>query len=1087
MIPEEFRIEKLPDLDASKVRAFFYRYVDDFFLEYQFGHFIFAAYASVPATLTPDLLYKLWQNFNQYTWMGKPTAIHRVAVADVLLSTMCDEVGFELYEMTYPIRMEFQRWLKLSYEEEDGIWKERGLHSLEEIASFSEQYYRIPNDATQRWGTAYTEHQVNEALSNTDPGKYITVLRDKFYVAAQENNASDMLRLLETVGNTTKRWQLLQGANPNNVLKLVQAQSGWMDALKSLLEKNDQAFQQQLDNEPSILSRIADSDEGKAVMIPVQITGIEKSVQKTHPDRKIRMLVVSTGPDPSAKSKVTYDLNSAELFTATIEACFGKANVHSTILHDKEATLTGILSAWTSLIKHSTDKDDIVFYLATDGTREDDHCLARTADAQALRDNNISYISHSGKYHSITLVLQLDYAGTKHWLDESDPRHVVYASCGLEQPADTMNVLESGKPVCAFTYALCMALKLNPSLRLSNRDVFQSALAHYDQIDLLPNEGENIVKATVWDTKSPLLIGSEQAKDQFFLRSTNFIIRLQTALFNIGLLDKPLTGKRDADTLRVLELYRKSKSLPERTDFNEYLEHLENEAPKTDPAIFLFIFSDKPNMRLQIDREHQAIKAMIDSVHPDPGRWQVVYMVNAPLTQVMDFILHPENRGRIQMIYYGGLDDNGRWSFPEDTIGIPELSGIIDHQRNLQLLVSNTCRSKLLSQYAVLFGAKAAVGFDGVLDDTTAVQFAEVIVGWMLFEEVRRLSTLSDHIYQRITFREDRAHKSFARPLCVFTAEETFRLDWQFNPDDASENSLHADETGFKSIALAENENRTIRIKDDLQMHRWGGEPYRNGYSLQAEVEEGQFKYYCITLIVEAQNPKERGEAAFFLHDTFTPQVRFAKFKAGQAMLRLTGVYEAFAVGAMLEDGTTLELDLNEGVDYPRGFYYPRDNFKAAVQELYTSRPVSVKADLQKHRWGGKSESNNKRLTATVTERVVQGTYHVVPEVASASDFPLTGDVVFFVHDALSPVIQYARAVDGIASVSLIAYKVFTLGVYTEDGTMLELDLSEVEGYPTGFYAPHSPKHTSQTTTQPPEKEKKIPRKRPPNSLGKKK
>ena len=260
MIPDEFLIDSLPDLDASKVRSFCYRYVEDYFLEYQFGHFIFAAYASVPATLTPVLLYKLWQNFSQYNWMGKPATIHRVAVADVLLSPMCDEVGFELYEMSYPIRMEFQRWLKLAYEAEDSIWKERGLHSLEDIAGFAEQYYWVPNNATLRWGTAYTEHQVNEALSNTDPAKYIAVLRDKFYSAAQENNESDMLRLLDTVSNTTKRWQHLQGTNPSNVLKLVQSQSGWMDALKSLLEKNDQAFQDLLDNDTSILSKIADTD-----------------------------------------------------------------------------------------------------------------------------------------------------------------------------------------------------------------------------------------------------------------------------------------------------------------------------------------------------------------------------------------------------------------------------------------------------------------------------------------------------------------------------------------------------------------------------------------------------------------------------------------------------------------------------------------------------------------------------------------------------------------------------------------------------------------------------------------------------------
>ena len=1050
MIPEEFSIDSLPDLDASKVRTFCYRYVDDFFLEYQFGHFIFAAYASVPATLTPDLLYKLWQNFNQYTWMGQPATIHRIAVADVVLSTMCEEVGFELYEMSYPIRIEFQRWLKFAYEDSDSLWKERGLHSLEEIADFSEQYYRIPNDATQRWGTAYTEHQVNEALSNTDPGRYIRVLRDKFYSAAQENNEGDMLRLLDTVGNTTKRWQSLQGANPNNVLKQIQAQSPWMDALKSLLEKNDQAFQQQLDNEPSILSRIADTDE-EGVAIPVKITGVDKSLQKTHSDRKIRMLVVATPPDPALTSDATFDVNSAMLFTKTIEDSFGKGNVKSTLLDNEKATRSAILDAWTKLLKTSTDKDDIVLYLATNGTRQDDHCLARTADSQALRDDNINYLTHSAKYHSITIILQLDYAGTKYWLDENDPRHMVFAACGLEQPADTMNVMEGDKPVCAFTHSLCMALRADRTLHFSNRDIFQSALNYYDQIDLVPNEGRK--KTTVWDTKAPRMFGCEQAKDQFFLRGPNFMIRLQTALFNIGLLDKPLTGKRDADTLRVIELYRKQKSLPERTDFNEYVAQLEHEPAKTNPSILLFIFSDRPDARLQIEDEHRVIQRMFESQSLDTTRWRIEFMFNVPLTQVMDFILCPENRGRIQMIYYGGLDDNGRWSFPEDTIGIPELSGIIDHQRNLQLIVSNTCRSKLLSDYAVMQGVKASIGFDGIIDDRFAVRFAEVFMGWLLFEGERTLSTFGNYIEKKIPFNEDHAHGNLKPPLAVFMHDKSFRINWNFKEENESnDGTINTDEREFRSRAKAESESRTISIKDDLQKYRWGGEANRNGFTLDAEVEEGQFKYYRITLFVEAPDPKYHGNVAFFLHDTFTPQIRVSRFKAGVAMLRLSAVYEAFTVGAMLGDGTTLELDLNEGIDYPRGFYYPHDDFKATVLNLYSANTVRIKTDLQKERWGGKSESNNKRLIATVSERIVPGSYNVTPIVCSTGDSPLTGDVAFFVHDSLSQEIQYARAVKGEASITLISTGDFTIGAFTEDGTMLELDLSNVEGYPIGFY-----------------------------------
>ncbi len=67
------------------------------------AHLHLACHAALPLALTPDLLYRLWTNF-PYDINGKLLNIPWIAVADLLLSSLCNEVGYELYEMETTIR-----------------------------------------------------------------------------------------------------------------------------------------------------------------------------------------------------------------------------------------------------------------------------------------------------------------------------------------------------------------------------------------------------------------------------------------------------------------------------------------------------------------------------------------------------------------------------------------------------------------------------------------------------------------------------------------------------------------------------------------------------------------------------------------------------------------------------------------------------------------------------------------------------------------------------------------------------------------------------------------------------------------------
>jgi tetratricopeptide (TPR) repeat protein len=79
------------------------RHIQSFQKSFGEAHLYFACHAALPIALTPDLLYLLWKNF-QHDINGEQLNIPWIAVADLLLSGLCHEVGHELYEIDLPVR-----------------------------------------------------------------------------------------------------------------------------------------------------------------------------------------------------------------------------------------------------------------------------------------------------------------------------------------------------------------------------------------------------------------------------------------------------------------------------------------------------------------------------------------------------------------------------------------------------------------------------------------------------------------------------------------------------------------------------------------------------------------------------------------------------------------------------------------------------------------------------------------------------------------------------------------------------------------------------------------------------------------------
>jgi hypothetical protein len=115
-------------------------------------------------------------------------------------------------------------------------------------------------------------------------------------------------------------------------------------------------------------------------------------------------------------------------------------------------------------------------------------------------------------------------------------------------------------------------------------------------------------------------------------------------------------------------------------------------------------------------------------------------------------------------------------------------------------------------------------------------------------------------------------------------------------------------------------------------------------------------------------------------------------------------------------------------------------------------RKTAPEDDPQKYQWGGKPVSDGRKLTGKVY-RIQRGWYRVTMEVLSLEGPPkLQGSVKFHLHDSFPDQVRTVKAKNGKATLSVVAYGAFTVGVEADAGkTRLELDLSELPGAPAAF------------------------------------
>ncbi|MHC5854503.1 pentapeptide repeat-containing protein [Nostoc sp.] len=126
------------------------------------SHLYLAYHAAFPLALTPDLLYRLWANF-QRDINGKSLVLPWIAVSDILLSGLCKEVGQELYEMDEAVRDELLKRLQAD--------ENFGQKRIQELSDFLLEYVRKQLQSNDIDLRDFAQAQQWTVLAYTKPGK----------------------------------------------------------------------------------------------------------------------------------------------------------------------------------------------------------------------------------------------------------------------------------------------------------------------------------------------------------------------------------------------------------------------------------------------------------------------------------------------------------------------------------------------------------------------------------------------------------------------------------------------------------------------------------------------------------------------------------------------------------------------------------------------------------------------------------------------------------------------------------------------------------------------------------------------------
>lgn len=696
-LPRYFPTEKLDIIERTQIEWFFKRYTGDFYAEYKFGHFILAAYAAIPAYISPDLLYKLWQNFAEYEWNGEPAFIDSIAVNDVLQAPFCSEVSYELFKMQEKTRLAFLRWMTLN----DPWWQGLKPRSIVEIAGFIERYHDRPNDTVLREGARYREEQLMEVKVYTDPGAVVNFYLDKLSKAKKDDEILSVISALTKAEEKETYTQyseqpVFSGIFGENELSL------WRHAIQG----NAAAFANLLKASPENNGNFSLLVNETSTQYTIKVNSSQTSVvNQLNSSLKAKNYAIIIGC--SANDEVNCSTVSEALETLNADwqiFSFTGANRKANLLERLSTILSKVTSA-----------DNLLFYLSSgDATLYPDGSCGVDYFGRVITD--IEFNAHLGRVNpaSCTLVLECRNAATDKWINTNKPGYSLFTA---EQPD------RGFKPetVSVFTKAFCDILKRHEG-KITNRRLC---------IEMAQEIGR---KSKV----NTLLLSNPKTYYRRFASAETQRMNIQHHLCLAGYLDDGELSNWSGNMQNAIKKFSQEKGIGTAwPDVAKALEDKIEADKKEKKPLLLFVFSDKEKKLSAIAEEIQAIKTHLRNGHIDKYN-EIRIFQNKPLKDVDDFMKSRAARNRVQLFYYSGFGERDALNFTDAKMDLALWSDWLTYQDNLELAVFNCCRAAYMASMLTQVGVGMAMGSQHAISDKEGAEF-----GSRLMQGISRREDLS--------------------------------------------------------------------------------------------------------------------------------------------------------------------------------------------------------------------------------------------------------------------------------------------------------------------------------------------------------
>jgi RNA polymerase sigma factor (sigma-70 family) len=223
------------------------RRIEAFRTRFKEPHFYFAQHAAFALALTPDLLYRLWANFQRDIY-NERLKIPWLAVSDLLLSPLCEEVdvGYELYEMDITVRAQLLNSLQ--------VHSRFGKKRIHDLADFLQDYAYQQFKSADPTILEVARGQIWTVLAYIRTDETADELK-KAFAALQKNDEIEKIRiitLMETFGQLAEPFAALKGFVPALVYMQERLNASVAD-VSEIVEK-----QQEIEDASDYVSKMQD-------------------------------------------------------------------------------------------------------------------------------------------------------------------------------------------------------------------------------------------------------------------------------------------------------------------------------------------------------------------------------------------------------------------------------------------------------------------------------------------------------------------------------------------------------------------------------------------------------------------------------------------------------------------------------------------------------------------------------------------------------------------------------------------------------------------------------------------------------------